>query len=598
LGTVCGLARPTFDHVLDAQPQAEAYNLPGSLDKAAKALRTAKQKDVRGKRLINTLCDGNKEWAPKEGDLDAFWSYAVDDTLTLREIWRRCRPLTGEEWHDYHVVERMNQNGLAVDVAFAKEAVEWARYETESLNKQLRELTGDPGISLSHSVKKIAFVEKLVAGTPLETSLLVTKKERGKGTRQALSLDKSVQAELRERVPKLVEESKKDVLIHFLDLLEAGNGVATKKFKKIAESAVGGRVYGQYKYNGAGQTGRLSSRGIQLQNVIRDSLVDPLETIDCIMGVGAYGAMSREWRVRKLEEWHQLPFQKILSRLIRPTIIAPEGQVLVWGDWVGIEGRVLPWLAGDQAKLDKIASGVDMYCEAAKAIYGYEVKKGMAERQIGKVSELALGYGGGVGAFQSMAKGFGIKVSDDKAEDIKQKWRNANSRIVSFWHALSEAATIAMDNPGVWVRAGAKIRYLRSKRDLYCQLPCGRVIAYPEVRREQKYKEAWDKVIDTITYRKVLGANIVRGDLWAGLAAENLTQAASASLLRWAMREIDKKGYKVVLTTHDEVGVECPDEERGAALRMLKGVMTTNPPWADGLPLAADVTSGYSYGKA
>lgn len=610
-GERLGLAVPRLGQVLDAEALAENYNLPGKLAAAADALRVPTRKDTRGKALISALSDGNKPWQPERHTLEAFIEYAIKDVGAMREVWLRCRPWAAQEWADYHVVERINDRGMQFRVDFARVATKFANLETDYLDSRLKALTGDPGMSLSAHKRKAAWLAEQLADTTFYESLFKTSK-RKRQTVTAISAAKDVQAKLRERLldvedrAALPEETAERV-VAFLEVLHEGNGVAAKKFAKVVDVEVGGRVYNQFRCSPT-QTGRHASRGVQFDNIVRDKLPgdgDPaLQAIQIIMDGHAAGRPLREISAA-LEARFKLPFQKVLARLIRPSIIAREGFGMVWGDWSSIEGRTLPWLAKDEPALNVYRRGECNYSKAAAAIYGgdwrdiyagykAEDPEMTARRQTGKVAELALGFGGGFRAFKAMAANYGVKVSDARAEEIKVRWREANTWAVRFWRELNDAAWEAYEGGGRVVRVG-RVSYRRVGRDLWAVLPDGRPVVYPEIRGEDKYKEAWDQVVPTLTYRKIWQGGVVRGELYGGILAENVTQAAAASLLRDLMRRLDARGCAIIGTTHDEVRIESADPEADAA--MLKTEMETNPGWAAGLPLKAAVSFASYYGK-
>ena len=211
---------------------------------------------------------------------------------------------------------------------------------------------------------------------------------------------------------------------------------------------------------------------------------------------------------------------------------------------------------------------------------------------------LALGYQGGKNAFRKMARAYGLKISDDEAEEIKVAWRLANPWAKTFWHDLEAAAILAVRHPGDVAEAG-RIKYLMHGDMLYALLPCGRLIAYPEVELtevEGKYgPQPRLTALKASMHPKKGETAWPRVTLYGGILAENCTQAFCASLLRTAVRHLDDAGWPVVMHTHDEVLVEVGEDEIEEAKAALQEAMLTNP-WPD-LPLAAEPEYGYSYDK-
>jgi DNA polymerase len=280
-----------------------------------------------------------------------------------------------------------------------------------------------------------------------------------------------------------------------------------------------------------------------------------------------------------------------------------EGKKFVVGDWSAIEGRVLPWLAnsrGSEKVLEVFRAGQDIYLHTAAAM-------GIDSRQIGKVATLALGFQGGVNAFQSMARNYALIITDEQAQHVVDTWRGSNSWAVVFWRKLDTAASDAVKYPNTWRKAG-RIRYIFTPHmldgTLLCVLPDDSTIQYPKARLEL-VDTPWGEKKPAVTYAK---AGILpsagedewpRQTLYAGLACENATQAVAAVLLRDALYECDTYGDElpVVLHVHDEIVVEVPDGEEDYALTNLQRVMEYTPAWAEGLPLEAKPKITLRYGK-
>lgn len=325
---------------------------------------------------------------------------------------------------------------------------------------------------------------------------------------------------------------------------------------------------------------------------------------------------------RRLEDEYGLSIQIILGRLIRPTFIAAPSKTLVWADWSSIEGRALAWLAASAGGGRKLAAyrafdtgeGPGMYEAQAAAYLGKhpsDVTKD--ERQAyGKVPELALGYGGGKGAYLSMGRIYGVNVSEDAAQRVVEGWRETNGWARDFWYALKDAAHGAVRAPETWHMAG-RVRYLyapgvMAKRvpafkpgsdpkwapasrplteesgSLFCELPCGRMLTY----RGAHLREDEDGRV-VLWYRKLVsGGNVIWWRLWHGLLAENVTQAISGSLLRFVLRQFPD----IVLHVHDEVVREVAESAAFVELQKLCEVMARGAPWSQGLPLRVEGEMG------
>lgn len=348
-------------------------------------------------------------------------------------------------------------------------------------------------------------------------------------------------------------------------------------------------------------------------------------------------------RIEKGEEFGPAPMKK-LSLLIRPAFIAPKGKTLVWGDFSNIEARVLPWLAnsrGAEEKLDIFRAtdrdpenNPDVYCRTASDLVEMDADEFWAiyrdklsdrhewakdtRQSHGKVPELSLGFGGGLGALQAMARNYGVFLSDKVALEVIQKWREANRWASLFWgkHNRNESYGIwgaicnAIENPDSIYEAG-RVAYVFDRTylggTLFCALPCTRLLTYPMCRWEwrevedKKTKKKEDKF--QLTYLK----GYTRSAMWYGKAAENITQGFAASILRDLLKRVEfgrgefidmrPDSYELVMHTHDEALGECGEAEALAAGRYLHSEMTWVPPYAEGLPLAAEITSHWWYTK-
>ena len=558
-----------------ARARASAY--PGKLDLCAKALAIPQKKDLAGGKLMKKL---SAEGTGTEEEYERVLEYCMQDVVVEATIGMVVRDLTAEEWKDYHVCERMNDRGIPIDADLARAAQRYAEVEAAEIAKELNAATG----GAITSAKQFARVKKWVAVKAPEIALQFTDEETGK-----FSLDRSARTVIFESDLQISEEVRE-----VLELIDDAGRASTAKYAAIENRTdVDGRLRGAYLFNGAGQTGRFSAMGFQPHNLVRDKLDNAGDVIEAVLD----GASAEE--VTRLSGENMLT---TLARMLRPTIVAENGNVLVWNDWSAVEARALPWLSGSVAAeplLDLFRKNEDVYKHAASGIYGVRADAvDKAQRQMGKIAVLALGYQGGKNAFRKMARAYGLKISDDEAEEIKVAWRLANPWAKTFWHDLEAAAILAVRHPGDVAEAG-RIKYLMHGDMLYALLPCGRLIAYPEVELveiEGKYgPQPRLTALKASMHPKKGETAWPRVALYGGLLAENCTQAFCASLLRTAVRHLDDAGWPVVMHTHDEVLVEVGEDEIEEAKAALQEAMLTNP-WPD-LPLAAEPEYGYSYDK-
>jgi len=275
----------------------------------------------------------------------------------------------------------------------------------------------------------------------------------------------------------------------------------------------------------------------------------------------------------------------VLKSMLRPALVADHSFVVA--DWSAIEGRVNPWLCGAEAKLDIFRQRLDPYKVNAAATYGVQYSDVTDEqRQVGKVQELALGFGGSVGAFAAMGRGYGVRFEEAQARRIVDAWRRANPWAVMFWQDLERAYMSAMRHPGHEFTAG-RITYVYDKQHLWYMLPSGRVLCYPFARFEGEHltyaKASWKPAADATEWP--------RARLWGGLACENVTQASAHDILRAALRQCEG----AVAHVHDEIVIETAEPEKAKA--ELERIMVTPPDWAVGLPLAVEVKVTTRYSK-
>jgi DNA polymerase len=534
----------------------------------------------------------------------------------LRDAWLKTRPLGPAEWAVYHASERINERGVAVDMHFVKCASDLAKADVVRTNARLRELTNGAITSIyqHQAIAQWAYDRLPAEGQAILTVALKDDPDDEDDEPEqlpVLSLDRRIVGRLLAFIKR--EQIDDPVLVEVLQLREFGASASPKKFHKILDQVVAGRLRGQYVYHGA-STGRFTSKGAQVHNLNRTPLG------------GDYG----DWEEPAIElindrcdldSLHRLgdgevPSRK-LSLLLRPAFIAPHGMTLVKADYNQVEARGLPWLANSRGagamldvfrEIDRDPQAPDLYAATAAGMLrkpAADVTK--QERQVGKVTILACGYGGGVGALLSMAANYGMYLTRDEALTYVGQWRDANSWAPAFWgrhnahesYGLWGAAMRAYRQPGTGHQAG-RITYVFEPRlyngTLVCVLPSGRLLFYPFCRfrqhekRDKRTKEVL-QVRETLVYRR--NGNFV--GLWPGLLAENVTQAACADLLREAIVALEQAGESVVLHSHDEIVCETYDPD-GTADRM--GVAMLTHDWTDGFPLTVDVTERWYYSAA
>ena len=579
---------------------ARAAALPGKLDKAGRCMNVVNKKDRRGEELIKLLCIPQEDGSfCRDDDLLAeLYDYCAQDVRTERDLETELRPLSDYEWQVYWQCERINDRGVGVDLAFAQEAVAYAEEEKAFFGSRLAELTEGKVTTARQFAKIKEWVWPHLSEAARKMCFVY------KGGEKKISFDKNVRHNLLESLGTVIPMEGRfmsDEAVEFTEIVDLAGNSSISKYQSMLDIAVNGRANGLYICFGAGQTGRASSVKLQLHNMLRAVLLNDADIRTAFMSGDE--KMLREVTHTNSERKQVKGVIPLLAHRIRPSIkpTNPKAKML-WGDWSAIEAKALPWLSKDpeaEPKLQMFRDGVDVYKRNA-AMMGFDP---VAGRQTGKVTELSLGYGGGVGAFQAMARGYQVKVPDKLADEIKHMWRDDNPWAKRFWHALENAAISAMLKPGEWFEVG-RVRYIHvpgimnGMGALFCELPSGRYITYPGARLED---------VDTPWGEPKLGITAIKGNwnpkagetewprvtLWYGLLAENITQATCADILLMALLECEEAGLNVVMHTHDEIGIETTRPKRDGLV--LYNIMLNPHDCFKGLPLDAEVESGPRY---
>jgi DNA polymerase len=613
---------------LDAMVQALASNLPGDLQTASVVLGgPGKQTD--GKKLIQLFAPANgatpqshpEEWA-------RYKSYATRDTAVLRDVFWQTRHLSRDEWEEYWAAEHINERGVMVDTEFCDKADGLAQASIGWANNQMRKLTGRATMKVS-TVQQIArwAYDKLsdpearaileeeieddddeeeIDFDPQEVAVAKKPKEiKLRLTRAHIVRIRALLAQKRATDTLTLDDAAVDQI---LELREYGGAASIAKFAKMRDQADDGRIKDSYVFNGAMQTGRFSSRGIQVHNLPRDSLGLMEEA-----AIGDVLAMQGNFDSHVDRFAHDYgPVGRTLSRLIRPALCAPKGKTLVWGDWSNIEARVNPWLSltrsGDEKlgvfrKADANPDDPDVYMHtAADLLHIRPDQVTKAERQShGKVPELSLGFGGGKDALLRMAATYGVSMTDENAAWMVEMWREKNPWARHFWDALWDAIRHAVEAPGAIFKAGrVSYVYLPSYLggSLFCALPDGRLLTYPKCRWEEREVENRTTKEKYMRWQLTYGKGRGRAVLWYGKACENVTQATAGSLLRRKLWRLEDSALDVVLHTHDDICVEVAEEHAAFAAEILAAKMKEPEDWCESLPLAVETKSNWFFTKA
>lgn len=569
------LLRP--EQTLCTMAMSYAMALPGSLEKAAAAAGIDAQKDMAGHRIMMQLSqprellpDGTVRWWVDPEKFEKLYAYCKTDIEVERKLFKRLVQLSPKERHLWLLDYKINQRGVGIDLPAVKNAIALVESEKDRLDKRIREITGNQVATCAATAQLRNWIRYL--GVEVESV--------AKADVVEMLGDEALPVQARTALVLRQEAAK----------------TSTAKLDKMVTAAGDdGRIRGIFQYHGA-STGRWAGRLIQPQNFPRQTLSP--EEIEGVFDI----LKGDQTQARDLLEMLYGPPLSIVSECLRGFIVPREGHDLIAADLSAIEGRVLAWLAGEEWVLEIYRGDGKMYEHAAAKIYrvpAHEITKDDPRRQIGKVSELALGFQGGKGAFQMMAKGYGVKVTDEEAEAIKVAWRESRPATVKYWKDLEQAAHSAIRNPSHKFSAGARGRectYLMNGSFLWCRLPSGRVLCYPYARLELK-DTPWGQKVDGMTYMAMDGVTNKwdRVHAYGGLLGENNTQAVARDVLAEGIVRAESQEYAVVMHVHDEIVSEVP---RGwGSVEELERIMSVVPAWAIGLPIAANGWRGNRYQK-
>lgn len=442
-------------------------------------------------------------------------------------------------WDEYHLDQEINDRGILVDVPFVEKCMEIDKVSREHLMSQMQELT-----SLENP-NSVAQMKEWLFDNGIKTE----------------TLGKKAVAALIDEVP--------DEMSEVLSLRQKLAKSSVRKYQAMQNSVCGDdRVRGMFQFYGANRTGRFAGRLVQLQNLPQNHMEDLAEARGLVR-CGDYDSLDLLY--------DDIP--DTLSQLIRTSFIPPGNKTFIVADFSAIEARVIAWFAGESWRKDVFAQGGDIYCASASQMFGVPVEKHGVNghlRQKGKIAELALGYGGSVGALKSMGA-IEMGLSEEELPELVSAWRNSNPCIVKFWWEIDRAVKKAIKEKTSVSAYGIHIT-CRSGM-LFITLPSGRVLSYVKPRiGENKFGG------ESVTYEGV-GAT----KKWEHLESygpkfvENIVQATARDILMYAMKTL--RCCSIVAHIHDEVIIEADSR---MSLEEVCEQMARVPEWAEGLLLRAD----------
>ncbi|HEL0197912.1 TPA: DNA polymerase [Streptococcus equi subsp. zooepidemicus] len=531
---------------------AATMGLPLSLEGVGAVLGLEKQKLTEGKDLIKYFCQPCAATKANGGRTrnrpfhapdkwEAFKRYNIRDVETEMGIQHKLRkfPVPDEVWEEYHIDQEINDRGVRLDMELVQQAIAMDTRSREELTAAMKDMTA---LENPNSVQQM---KQWLSDNGIETD----------------SLDKKAVAELLKDAP--------DNLADVLTLRQQLAKSSVRKYQAMEKTVCNdGRARGMFQFYGANRTGRFSGRNIQLQNLPQNHLPDLSEARSLVRSGNFDGV--------------ELLYEDVpdtLSQLIRTAFIPRENALFYVADFSAIEARVIAWFTGESWRQQVFEKGGDIYCASASQMFKVPVEKHGINghlRQKGKIAELALGYGGSVGALKAMGA-LDMGLSEDELPALVDAWRQANPRIVEFWWAVDSAVLEAVKYKHTTTDYG--LTFSCKSGMLFITLPSGRKLAYV------KPKIGTNKFGGScITYEGVGGTKKwERLDSYGPKFVENIVQATARDILCYAMKTL--RCCSIVMHIHDELVIEADPK---VSLDTICEQMGRTPPWAKGLLLRAD----------
>lgn len=526
--------------------------LPLSLEGIGKVLKLENQKMAEGKALIRYFCvpckptkanGGRTRNLPEHDQVkwSTFIAYNKRDVETEMAIQQKLSKFPVPEflWEEYHLDQEINDRGIQLDMALVEQAIAIDERSREELSAKMRQLTA---LENPNSVQQM---KEWLTKHGLEVD----------------SLDKKAVKELLKTVPSELAE--------VLELRRQLAKSSVKKYQAMQNAVCAdGRARGMFQFYGANRSGRWAGRLIQLQNLPQNHMAH-LEDARSLVRSGDYALLSALY--------DSVP--EVLSELIRTAFVPRDGYKFIVSDFSAIEARVLSFLAGESWRLKVFAENGDIYCASASAMFHLPVEKHGQNahlRQKGKIAELALGYGGSVGALKSMGA-LEMGLSEEELQPLVDAWRTSNPNIVQLWWDVDNAVKTTVRQRLDTETHGIRFRYRSGM--LFIVLPSGRQLCYV------KPKMGTNKFGgDSVTYEGVGSTKKwERIESYGPKFVENIVQAISRDILMYAMRTLSH--CFIVGHVHDELIIECGMD---VSLDAVCDQMGRTPPWIEGLNLRAD----------
>lgn len=546
--------------------QALEIGLPSGLGEVAKVLKLEEQKEKRGKALINYFCKPCRPTQANGGRIrnlpkhapekwEEFKKYCIQDVKTERAIKEKIKkfPLAESEQELYALDQKINDRGVLIDVELAKNAVIFDETYKNECRERASYITG---------LENVNSVSQLKYWIEEETR-------------------KEVESLNKENVKSLMDSVEDNHVKEVLYLRQQMSKTSVKKYSAMLRSLCSdNKVRGITQFYGASRTGRWAGRIVQPQNLPQNHL-GSLET-------ARESVKSGDFEFFKIL-YDDVP--RVLSELIRTAIIPTKGRRFIVSDFSAIEARVIAYIANEKWRLETFKKGGDIYCASASQMFKVPVEKHGVNSHLrakGKIAELALGYGGGVGALTSMGA-LKMGLTEEELPELVNMWRNSNAAITRLWKDIERCAFLAVSGEPCNYK---DIKFFKKSGILFIGLPSGRNIAYAGAKIGQNRFGS-----KCLTY---LGVNQETKkwetiETWGGKLVENIVQAFARDCLAESIRRLENKGFEIVFHVHDEVILDVPIGVSSA--EEVSKIMSEPIPWAKGLLLNAEGFESEFYKK-
>lgn len=526
--------------------------LPLSLEGVGAVLGLEKQKLTEGKDLIRYFsvpCNPTKANGGRTRNLPEYdpekWArykaYNIRDVETEMQIQKKLAkfPVPDAVWDEYHLDQEINDRGIRVDMPFVEQAISLDEVSRDRLTTEMKELTD------LDNPNSVAQMKSWLSDNGLETE----------------TLGKKV-------VAALIDETEGDVS-EALSLRQQLAKSSVKKYQAMENAACSDdRCRGMFQFYGANRTGRFAGRLVQLQNLPQNHMADLAEA----------RALVRDGNIEALDLLYD-DIPDTLSQLIRTAFIPAEGKKFYVADFSAIEARVIAWFAGEDWRTQVFIDGGDIYCASASQMFKVPVEKHGVNghlRQKGKIAELALGYGGSVGALKAMGA-LDMGLAEEELQPLVNAWRQSNPNIVRFWWDVDIAVKKVIREKKPQIVKGVKFFYQSGM--LFITLPSSRTLSYVKPRMGENRFGG-----ESVTYEGTGGTKKwERIESYGPKFVENIVQATSRDILMYAMKTL--RSCSIVAHVHDELIIEADPR---MSLEALCEQMARVPPWAAGLILRAD----------